>query len=254
MFATSITASPLGLFLAFIGGVVSILSPCVLPILPGLFSMVSGMTIQELKEDKNLGKRVLVLCALFSAGFTAVYIVIGLTTTEISRSFFDNSITATRVGGFVIIFLSLFLLLGHFTKYRFFMAEKRPFFVNGVTDSGAFVTGAAFGFGWSPCFGPILAGVIAYASTESAIIPRVSLILMYCLGLCIALTFVVYSAFRFDKVTNFLKKNMNSFVWISFAVMFFFGVILATNQMAFITSNLVNFLDFIGLDSLVTIG
>ena len=254
MVGVTVTASPVGLFLAFVGGIVSILSPCVLPILPGLFSMVSGMTLEELREDKKLGRRVLVLCTLFSAGFSAVYIVIGLATTQLSDTFIENSAMATRIGGAFIIALALFLALGHMTSYRFFVSEKRPFFVNGVTDSGAFITGAAFGFGWSPCIGPILAGVLTYASTENAMVSRIAIILFYCLGLCFAMTAVVYASFRFEKVTNFLKRHLSVFVWMSIVIMLFFGTVLLFNEMAWVTAKLTRFMEMIGLDGLVTIG
>jgi cytochrome c-type biogenesis protein len=254
MLAVEITASPFGLFIAFLGGIVSILSPCVLPILPGLFSMVSGMTLDELRDDKKLGRRVIVLCSLFSAGFSLVYVIIGLATTQLSSNFIENSEKATQIGGAVLLMLAAFLAIGHLTQFRFFVSEKRPFFVNGITDSGAFITGAAFGFGWSPCIGPILAGVLTYAATENALASRVAIILFYCLGLCFALSAVVYASFRFEKVTNFLKRHLSLFVWLSIGIMTFFGLVLLFNEMAWVTANLTSFLDSIGLDGLVTIG
>ncbi len=254
MFETDVTAEPIGLFIAFVGGVVSILSPCVLPILPGLFSMVSGMSAEELRGDNQLGRRVLILCALFSAGFSSVFIVIGLTATELNRVFLENSETATRIGGVVLIFLALFLLIGHHTNYRFFMIENRPFLREGITDSGAFITGAAFGFGWSPCIGPILAGVLTYAAIADSLMAAVLVILAYCLGLSIALSVVVYSSFRYERFTNFLKRHLDVFIALTISIMLFFGVILATNQMTWLTNKLILFLDSVGLDSLITIG
>lgn len=127
MFAITISASPLGLFLAFLGGVVSILSPCVLPILPGLMGVVSGMTIDELEDDKKLGRRIISLCTLFSLGFSAVYVVIGLATTQLSLTFLRHSNIATRVGGVILLTMAAVLLINHFTHFRFFQSDKRPF-------------------------------------------------------------------------------------------------------------------------------
>ncbi len=254
MFAVTITSSPLGLLLAFLGGVVSILSPCVLPILPGLIGMVSGMSIDDLKDDKTLGRKVIKICLLFSAGFSFVYIIIGLATTQISQKFLTHSDIATRVGGALLLIFAAVLLINHLTNSRLFQMEKRPFLQKSVRNSSAVLIGAAFAFGWSPCIGPILGGVLAYASIEHAIISRVAIILAYCLGLCLAMTGIVYASFRYTRFTKFLNKHLNIFVWITIATMAFFGLILVLDKMAWLTSELTRLMDALGLTRLVNIG
>lgn len=254
MLGITITASPIGLFFAFLGGVISILSPCVLPILPGFAGLVSSASIEEIENDKKLLPKVVRMCVLFSVGFSFVYIVIGLTTTQLSQTFLDNSELATRVGGFFLIFFALVLLVNQLTDFKLFSGEKRPFLKSGITDSGAVVTGAAFGFGWSPCIGPILGGVLAYASTEHAISARVAIILSYCIGLCFAMSFIIYSGFKYKRFNSFIRRNVNIFVWISILTMAFFGLLLAMNQFTWLTAELSQFMDMIGLDGLVTIG
>lgn len=254
MFAVTITASPIGLFFAFLGGVVSILSPCVLPILPGLIGIISGSTIDELENDKKLGRRIITLCTLFSIGFTSVFIVIGLATTELSQSFLRHASVATKVGGVFLIVFATILLINHVTNLSIFGNDKRPLLNKGIKDGGAVATGAAFAFGWSPCIGPILGGVLAYASTEHALIARVSIILAYCAGLCLAMSLVVYASFRYKRFSNFIKKHVGVFVWISIVIMYIFGLILLFDQMTWLTSEVTNLMDLIGLDRLVTIG
>lgn len=254
MFAVTITASPIGLFFAFLGGVVSILSPCVLPILPGLISMVSGTTLSEMEKEKHLGKKIIGLCALFSIGFSFVYIVIGLSTTQLSQSFTSNSQIATRIGGAALIVFALVLLANHLNKSKIFSVEKRPLLKSGITDAGALVTGAAFAFGWSPCIGPILGGVLAYASTEHAIISRIAIILSYCIGLCLTMSGIVYASFKYQRFSNLIKRNLNIFQWISISVMLFFGIILLFNKLTWITAELTHIMDLLGLDGIVTIG
>lgn len=254
MFAVTITASPIGLFFAFLGGVVSILSPCVLPILPGLIGMVSGSTISELENAKKLGRKILVICALFSLGFSFVYVVIGLATTQLSQTFSTNSQTATRIGGFVLLLFAALLLFNHLSNSKLFSTEKRPLLKAGITDTGAVATGAAFAFGWSPCIGPILGGVLAYASIEHAIVPRIAIILSYCVGLLLTMTLIVYSSFKYKRFSNYIKNHMNLFQWISISVMVFFGVILMLNKLTWMTAELTRFMDIVGLDGIVTLG
>lgn len=254
MLAINVDASPIGLIIAFLGGVVSILSPCVLPVLPGLVSIVSGATIGELENEKKLGSKVLKICLFFTLGFSSVYIVIGMATTSLSEMFLRNSSTMTRFGGALILIFAFIMLMNHLGWIKLFAKDSRPFLSNAVKDSGAFVTGAAFGFGWSPCFGPIMGAVIAYASTDHNIFSRISIIAAYCIGLCFSMTLIVYSSFRYKRFVLFLKKHLNVFVWTSVLLMIFFGVILLMNKMTWLTSYVTQFLDFIGLDKLITIG
>ena len=254
MFALTIDATPFGLFLAFLGGVVSILSPCVLPVLPGLIGVVSGTTLKELEDSKKLGRAVIRICALFSVGFSGVFIVIALATTELSRFFLDNSSLATRIGGLFLLLFAAVLFLSHVTNLRFFSIENRPMLKKSFTDSGAVATGAAFAFGWSPCIGPILGGVLAYASTQHSFAARISTILFYCIGLCLTMSLIVYSSVRYKRFTRFLQRNLNVFTWVAILTMAFFGFVLLFNQLTWITAELTRFLGFLGLDGLVTIG
>ncbi len=254
MFAIAIDATPLGLFIAFLGGVVSILSPCVLPVLPGLIGVVSGMSISELQDSEKLKSTVIRICTFFSIGFSSVFIVIALATTELSQYFVKNTDVATRIGGFFLILFSFILLMSHVTNIRLFSMENRPFLKKGVTNTGAIGIGGAFAFGWSPCIGPILGGVLAYASTQHSFAARVSTILFYCLGLCFTMSFIVYSSFRYERFTKFLQRNIGVFTWIAILTMAFFGFILFFNKLTWITSELTRFLDAIGLSRLITIG
>lgn len=254
MLAVEISASPIGLMFAFFGGVISILSPCVLPILPGMMGLISGSSLDEISQSEKLGRKVIKLCALFTLGFSFVYVIIGLATTALSDVFLEHGSTATRVGGVVLIIFSLLFLLTNVFNVSFVSFDKRPFLKEGITDSGTVITGAAFGFGWSPCLGPILAGVLAYASTEHSILLRILIILTYCLGLCFAMSLVIYFSLRSNKVIGFIKRNTRAIMIFTFLIMFSFGVILATNNMVFLTQKLIDFMELIGLRRLVEIG
>ena len=254
MLAVEVSASPLGLIFAFFGGVISILSPCVLPILPGMMGLISGGSISELGEEEKLGRKIIKLCALFTLGFSFVYVIIGLATTTLSDAFLRHSSTATQVGGIALIVFSLLFLLVNFFNISVLSFEKRPFLREGITNSGTVVTGAAFAFGWSPCLGPILAGVLAYASTENSIFLRVLIILTYCLGLCFAMSLIIYLSLKNNFIVGLIKRHTRTIVVFTFIVMFGFGLILATNNMAWLTQKLIDFMNFIGLKRLVEIG
>ena len=187
-------------------------------------------------------------------GFSLVFIVIALATTQLSLYFLDNSQIATRIGGLFLLIFAAVLFLSHVTNIRFFSIENRPLLKSSITDSGAVATGAAFAFGWSPCIGPILGGVLAYASTQHSLVARISTILFYCLGLCSTMSVIVYSSFRYQRLNKFLLRNLNVFSWIAILTMAFFGLVLFFDQLTWITSELTRLLDAVGLDGLVTIG
>lgn len=254
MLAIELTASPIGLLFAFLGGVISILSPCVLPILPALFGVVSGSSIDELQNEEKLARKVIKICLLFTVGFSFVFVLIVLLTTSLSELFVKNSDTATRIGGFFILIFAAILILNQTTKVTLFNTEKRPLLKGAFIDSSAIIAGAAFAFGWSPCLGPILAAVIAYAQTSQSIFSRTAIAFAYCLGLCFAMTLIVYFTLKSHRVVQFLQRNTNVFVWVAIVIMSFFGFILLFDKMNLLTSALSDLLSFIGLDRLVTVG
>ena len=191
------------LFIAFLAGLISFLSPCVLPLIPGYISYISGMSFNKLvKEEKNL---VLLKTIFFTLGFSFVFISQGSTASFVGKLFLNNSDTFRIIAGIIIILFS-FQLMGIFNLQ--FMNKDLRFFTNRHSDHLAFpiLVGAAFGFGWTPCIGPILGSILTMAAIEENISQSIFLLSSYSLGL--AIPFII-SGILIDKFLFFSKKFRN---------------------------------------------
>lgn len=172
---------------AFGGGIISFVSPCVLPLLPGYLAMMSGYSTAELAEGRVSQRRMLGKVGLFVAGFTLVFAALGATATSLSRVISRNLPDLTRVAGFVIVVVGLAIVamalsnrgpLGALYRERRF--DVRP---SRLGRWAAPVMGMAFAFGWTPCIGPILTVVLATAATQATVGRGIVLLVAYSLGL-----------------------------------------------------------------------
>src|SRR6266478_8107927 len=169
---------------AFGAGLLSFLSPCVLPLVPGYISMVSGASVEELKSGDNsrlLGK-ILLHSLLFIAGFSIVFISLGASATWLGQTLLSRMSLLYKVGGVIIIIFGLHLT--GLLKIPILYSDKR-FHSAGkpATALGAFLIGLAFAFGWTPCIGPILAAILGLAASQDTIGAGVSMLALYSLGL-----------------------------------------------------------------------
>ena len=179
-----VSPSNVNILVAFGGGVISFLSPCVLPIVPGYLSLVTGLTMGELEEpDARRLARIAINTGLFVLGFTLVFVALFLTTWSVSDVVFRNQETLTRVSGALVLLMALYLAGSQllttprlYQEFRFHPHLERfgPF--------AAPVAGAAFGLGWTPCIGPVLAAVLAVASSQGETAKGASLLIAYSLG------------------------------------------------------------------------
>jgi len=216
------------LSIAFLAGLISFLSPCVLPLIPGYISYISGLTFDQLTDDrKNL---VLIRTTLFTLGFSLVFIALGLTATFIGQFFLNNSNILRIVSGTIIILLSL-QLIGFF-NFKIMNSELR-FFTTQYSQNLIFpvIVGAAFAFGWTPCIGPILGSVLVMAATEENINKGMLLLSFYSLGL--AIPFII-SGVLIDKFL-FFSKSFRKYMSIVSKVG---GIILLLTGIAIITGQL----------------
>src|SRR5262249_48119817 len=163
------------------GGVVSFLSPCVLPLVPGYLSMVTGLDIAVLEGDATQHtKRIVATTALFIAGFGTVFVLLGLTASIIGQPLRDHQETLTRISGALILGMALFLLGSVYLRAPWLYQEKR--FHPELGKYGAalpLVAGVAFGFGWTPCIGPILGSVLGIAATQQRVWAGATLLAAY---------------------------------------------------------------------------
>ena len=168
------------LFIAFSAGLISFLSPCVLPLIPGYISYVSGSSFNELIEKKNTN---LIPIILFTVGFSIVFIIFGAASTFLGQLLLQNSFELRIVAGVIIILFSLHII--GLINLKFLNYEKRIQTNNNKNIFSPIIIGAAFGFGWTPCIGPILGSILVLAATEESVNKGILLLFFYSLGLAI---------------------------------------------------------------------
>jgi cytochrome c-type biogenesis protein len=189
---------------AFLAGLLSFLTPCVLPLVPGYVSLISGASVEELKsKDRKLLSTVLLHSVMFILGFTLVFVTLGALATGLGQLAHEYKKYLTWIGGVVIIIFGLHLT-GIF-KIKAFYADKRfhSMLGDGKSPIGAFLVGFAFAFGWTPCIGPVLGGILGLAANEDTVARGVILLFVYSLGL--AVPFLLTSLLM-DRFLTFYGK------------------------------------------------
>jgi len=230
-----------GFAIAFSAGVLSFLSPCVLPLIPVYASLITGMSAKELsQETSQVTRSKLRLTAtvkgiMFVIGFSIIFMLLGTTVSFMGNLFFDATQWIERIGGVVLIVLGLHMV-GLFKIPRL---EKQMRFDMSKRNSGKFgplVVGMAFGAGWTPCIGPILAGILTIAASSSSVVTGASLLGVYSLGL--AIPFLV-SAIAIDRFLVFFTKIKSKMLWIekiSGILFVMFGIVLLTGSLVFLNN------------------
>ena len=195
------------LFVAFGAGLISFLSPCVLPLIPGYISYISGSSLNELLEKKNIN---LIPIILFTIGFSLVFIAFGATATFLGSIILDNSYELRVFAGVIIIVFSLHIM--GIINLKFLNYEKRIDAKKNSRVAGSILIGMAFGFGWTPCIGPILGSILALASTEENLNRGIMLLFFYSIGLAIPF---ILSGFLIQKFMIFSKNLKSKMIIIS---------------------------------------
>ncbi len=214
--------------IAFLAGLISFLSPCVLPLIPGYISYISGTSFDRIKEKKR--NLIIFKTIFFTLGFSFVFIILGSTASFIGRFFLINSDILRIVAGVIIILFSLQII--GFINFSLLNKDIR-FFTNKYSNNLTFpfIVGAAFGFGWTPCIGPILGSIITLAALEENIGKGILLLSFYSLGL--AIPFVI-SGILIDKFLLFsksFKKYMSIITKVGGTILLITGIAILTNQL-----------------------
>jgi len=219
------------LALAFGAGFISFLTPCVLPIIPGYISYITGKNLDQIEKDKRV---VLIKTILFSLGFSSVFFALGITASALGNIllFFSNELRI--VAGLIIILFSLQML--GFLNFKFMNKEKRINTKN-YKDNHAFpfVVGAAFAFGWTPCIGPVLGSIIALSATETTVSKGILLLSSYSLGLAIPFILSGYYMSKFLSSKKGFGKYYSRITKTGGTVLLITGVLIATNQIQVIS-------------------
>ena len=230
----------LELFIAFGAGLISFLSPCVLPLIPGYISYISGASLDELLANKKINLLPLIL---FTLGFSFVFIIFGAAASYLGQVLLQNSETLRILAGLIIIVFSLQLI--GIININFLNFEKKIYTKKNNNIWFSFIIGMAFGFGWTPCIGPILGSILALASTEETIFKAIILLSFYSLGLAIPFILSGYLMQRFLMFSKNFKKNINLVTKGGGIILLITGVLILTNQLQILGYYILNYLPFL---------
>jgi cytochrome c-type biogenesis protein len=227
----------LGLVIAFSAGLLSFLSPCVLPLVPSYVTFITGMNLEDLRRSR---RTTFVHAALFVAGFTLIFLALGAGATLFGQLMLRNRDVISRVGGALVIVFGLYLL-GAF-NFAFLAKDTRLHLANKpIGYLGTLFVGIAFGAGWSPCIGPILGAILTMAANEASLGRGMLLLLAYSMGL--AVPFIV-AALAVDRFMGVFAKVRRHMVWVNRtagALLVFVGILMVTNRFTMLATWLQDF-------------
>ena len=231
-----IRSSPLGFVVAFGGGMLSFLSPCVLPLVPGYLSMMSGLSAAELAApDPGAQRRVLRATLLFVAGFTVVFTALFAIASGVGQALNDHQRGLNQIAGVVTIVMGL-VIAGFFSPRL--VQQERRFHVS-PSRLGAFgppVMGMAFAFGWTPCIGPVLAAVLPLAAAQGTLARGVGMLVFYSLGLGVPFVAAGLALGRLTVVFDWVKRHFRVINLVAGLLLVGFGVLLLTSNVTWLSS------------------
>ncbi len=227
----------LGVTISFTAGLLSFLSPCVLPLIPSYVTFVTGMSLDDVQRSRRLA---LVHALLFVIGFSIVFLALGATATAVGRLLLVKRMWISRIGGLLVILFGLYLLgvfdIALFSRERRFHVTDKP-----LGYLGSVVVGIAFGAGWSPCIGPILGSILTYTATQADLNRGLVMLGFYSLGLAIPF---LAAAVAIDRFIGLFRRFSKHMVWVNRfagALMIAVGILLVTNYLTVISSALQGF-------------
>jgi cytochrome c-type biogenesis protein len=223
---------------AFVAGLISFLSPCVLPLVPGYVSLISGVGVEELQsQESSLFRKVMLNSMAFICGFSVVFITLGAISTEVGQLLARYKSTLAQVAGVIIILFGLHLT-GIFRIKALYSDTRLHQLKGGSTVGGAFVIGFAFAFGWTPCVGPILAVILGFAAAQDSVIKGVALLTVYSLGLAVPFLLTSIGIERFLKFYTRFRSHMHALEVASGALLIALGGLLVIGRFTVISKYL----------------
>lgn len=219
---------------AFIAGLLSFLSPCVLPLIPSYITYITGISFADLQAEHptHIIRQKSILHSLcFICGFTVVFVLLGASATYIGSFLSEHAVLIRKVGGILLVLLGI-----HVTgilHLKFLLGEKRVSIKHKPSGyAGSFLVGIAFAAGWTPCIGPILAAILAVAATEEKVYQGILLLLLYSLGLGVPFFLSALAMHQFLLVFNRFKKYIHVFEIITGIFLMVIGVLIYTNWLS----------------------
>ena len=228
-------------YIALGAGFISFLSPCVLPLIPGYISYISGQNLEQIVEKKQ---KILAKTIIFSLGFSLVFISFGATASYFGSFLINYSDTLRIIAGIIIIIFSLHIM--GVLKLNILNKEKR-FYTKNYSNNlfFPFLVGTAFAFGWTPCIGPVLGSILTLAAVETSIAQGVVLLSFYSLGLAIPFILSGYAITKFLSVSKNLKSKMRLISLIGGSILLITGILILTNVLQIVGFYLLEIFPFL---------
>lgn len=245
-----LAAADVGYLGAFAAGLYSFLSPCVLPLVPGYLSLMTGMSVSDLREGAS-ARRVVPSTLAFIGGFTLVFVLLGAVATSVGTYLVQHRMLLDRVSGGVVMALGLFLLAGMVFRFPFLFQETR--FHPAVGEMGVLaspVMGAAFAFGWTPCIGPVLGAVLTAAGAQGQVGRGMALLAVYSLGLGVPFLATSLALGKLTGVLGWFSRHGRLVTGVSASFLVGFGLLLFTGRLTAVSGWLLRLFDDIGLSRL----
>ncbi len=238
-------AAGVGIFAALAAGIVSFLSPCVLPLVPGYLSAVTGVSANELENAS--WRRVLGPSLLFVASFSAIFILLGLTATGLGSALQDHKQLLTKISGALIILMGVL-----FVASLFITRLNREWHVDALLSragrGGPIVAGAAFAIAWTPCIGPTLGAILTAASLSGSAAHGALLLVVYSAGLAIPFLLTAIAFSRMTTAFTAVKRHYQAIVATGGVILIAMGVLIWTNELTQLNSEAQRWLSGLGLD------
>ena len=228
---SGVATAHLTIGIAFLAGLVSFVSPCVLPLVPAYLSFLTGSSVEELRADLSAATRARVVAhaLAFIAGFTVVFVLLGVSASAVGSALRENQVLIARIGGVIVIVLGLQMM--GILRLRWLAADTR-LQVQSEQRSlvASAIVGLAFAAGWSPCIGPILAGILALASQANGVVQGAWLLFVYSMGLAVPFLATALAIGAILPALNRIKRFLPAIEMAAGAFMIATGVVLVTNS------------------------
>lgn len=234
---------------AFAVGFVSFVSPCVLPLVPGYLSAVSGVSVAEMQSGKNDTSRVLLPAIAFCLSFTVVFVALGMTATGLGSTLADHRETLETIAGVLIMALGVLFVLTPFVP-RINREWRIDALMARAGSGGPLVAGAAFAIAWTPCVGPTLGSILTAASLQDTVGEGGILLACYSAGLAVPFLITAVAFNRATSASRWLRDHYLVITALSGAILIAMGFLLLTGQLTDLNADAQRLLQKVGLDNL----
>jgi cytochrome c-type biogenesis protein len=237
-------------FAAFAAGFVSFISPCVLPLVPGYLSAVSGVNVADLQnKESGVTAKVLLPAILFCLSFTAVFVALGMAATGLGQTLRENQETLEKIAGAFIVVMGAFFIATLFVT-RFNREWKPTGLIQRAGNGSPMIAGAAFAIGWTPCIGPTLTAILNAAAIKDTLAQGAALLAVYSAGLAVPFLLSAVAFHRATHVFRWLRDHYVVITAVSGVLLIIMGALIFSGEMTDLNIEAQRFLERLGLDGL----